>query len=118
MQLRIQSSYQGSSFEITETGMEALGPDAPKAPENNDEAQNMLKETLSVGKSKKMFDILTDGAAYTRAEIAEKVGMDPSKKTFQTYISYLSKIVEKVDRGKIRLIETAFPCGRPCDKAD
>lgn len=101
-------------MKLTQQGLELAG-DAAKPPENNDAAQEMLKEKLAVSKSKEMFDVLADGRAYSRAEIASAVGMDVNAKTFKTYISYLSKLVEKVDGGKIRLMDIAFPCGRPCD---
>jgi hypothetical protein len=112
---------KGSTTEmhLTDAGYDEIGPDAPAPVTTNDEAQETLRNTLKVGKSKEMFDFLAqEGKAHTRGEIAEHVGMDESKKTFKTYISYLSKIVEKVDGGdgKIQLIDDAFPFGRPCDK--
>lgn len=109
--------YDNKGMKLTEKGLEEVGPDAAAPPQNNDAAQEMLKDTLK-GRPKKtfeMFDVLTDGRAYSRADIAEKVNMDENAKTFKTYISYLSKIVEK-EGDKIKLKDTAFPWGRPCDK--
>lgn len=57
------------------------------------------------------FDILTDGCAYSRAELAEKMELE-NNKSFGTYVSALSKVVER-ENGKIRLKDIAFPCGRP-----
>jgi hypothetical protein len=108
----------GSKFQLTEDGLEKVGPDAAKPPVDNTEAQDMLKENLQGGnKTKNMFDLLTDGRYHSRTEIAKHVQMDPDAKTFKTYISYLSKLVEKTDDGKkCRLKDNAFPCGRPCNK--
>jgi len=113
--------YQGESgsveMNLTDAGLEEVGPDAPAPVTTNEAAQETLRDTLSTGKTKQMFDFLAkEGRAYTRAEIAAHVGMDESAKTFKTYISYLSKIVEKVEGGKTRLNDDAFPFGRPCDK--
>jgi hypothetical protein len=110
--------YSGSTLgmKLTDLGREKVGPDAVAPPVDNAAAQETLRENLKSSKSKQMFDILTDGAAHSRAELAEKVGMDAGAKTFKTYISYLSKIVEKVEDGKVRLINAAFPCGRPCNE--
>ena len=105
------------TMSITEDGLEEVGPDVAAPPADNTAAQDMMKDNLkqTSGKTKAMFDILTDGRAYSRAEIAEKIGMEETAKTFKTYISYLSKIVDKVDGDKIRLKDEAFPFGRPCD---
>jgi hypothetical protein len=106
-----------NSFCLTDKGVERIGGvDAVMPPESNDAAQELLKGTLKVSKSREMFDLLTDGGSYTRADIADRVGMDVNDKTFRTYVSYLSKLVEKVDGAKVRLKENAFPCGRPCDQ--
>jgi hypothetical protein len=107
----------GTLLTLTEAGIEAVGgADAIKPPENNGEAQAMLREKLKAGKAKQMFDKLADGNAYKREDLAKEVGMDATSKSFGTYISSLSKMVDKVDGGKIRLKDVAFPCGRPCDK--
>ena len=76
--------------------------------------QEKLKENIKSKRSKEIFDILTDGKAYSKQELADKMGLENNKR-FGTYISSLSKVSERVD-GKIRLLQIAFPCGRPCDK--
>ena len=102
---------------LTDAGYAEVGPDAPAPVTNNEEAQETLRDGLSTGKTKQMFDFLAkEGRGYTRAEIAAHVGMDENAKTFKTYISYLSKIVEKVEGGKVRLNDDAFPFDRPCDQ--
>ena len=111
----------GSCLKLTEKGVEAIGGEdaiAAATHESNEDAQDILKEQVKGGtKARAIFDLLTNGNAYTRAEIAEKLGYDQNK-TFQTYMSYLSKLVDKVDgNNKVRLKDIAFPCGRPCDKA-
>ncbi|KAL3912768.1 MAG: hypothetical protein SGILL_006754 [Bacillariaceae sp.] len=107
-------------LKLTGAGLEKVGPDAVAPVADNTAAQDALKNNLKQGgnKTKAMFQILTDGRAYSRAEIAEQMGMDETAKTFKTYISYLSKLVEKDEDGKTRLIDDAFPFGRPCDNED
>ncbi|KAL3932740.1 MAG: hypothetical protein SGARI_003881 [Bacillariaceae sp.] len=111
---------EGGTLKLTEAGLEEIGPDVAAPPADNTAAQDMLKGSMkqSSGKTRAMFDVLTDGRAYSRAEIADMVAMDEGAKTFKTYISYLSKLVDKVEGGKIRLKDEAFPFGRPCDKED
>ena len=113
--------YEGGKgsveMNLTDAGYAEVGPDAPAPVATNEAAQETLRNALSTGKTKQMFDFLAkEGRAYSRTEIARHVGMDENAKTFKTYISYLSKIVEKVDGGKVRLNEDAFPFGRPCDE--
>ena len=77
-----------SLLKLTDAGIEAIGgADAIKPPENNDEAQAMLRDKLKIRKAKQMFDKLTDGKAYSREELAEEVGMDAASRSFRTYVS-------------------------------
>ena len=80
-------------------------------PQTNEDIQAKLKEQIKQKRAHLIFDLLADGRAYTRAEIADKLGWEENK-TFSTYISYLSKMVDKVD-GKVQLSDDAFPFGHP-----
>lgn len=106
-------TYDTNTVTFTEAGLEQVGPDAVARPATNDAMQDKLKESLKHKKSRDIFDILTDGRAYSREELAEKLGLELNK-SFGTYLSGLSKVSERVE-GKIRLKDTAFPVGRPCD---
>ena len=108
----------GSCLKLTDKGMDEIGGEDAiigELPQTNDDIQTKLKEQIKHKRAHLIFDLLTDGKAYTRAEIAEKLGWEQNK-TFQTYMSYLSKVVDKVGEGgkKIQLKDEAFPFGRPC----
>jgi len=105
---------EGGTLKLTQKGIAEVGEDAIAVPQTNDDMQAKLKEQIKVKKAHAIFDLLTDGKAYARSEIAEQLEMEENK-TFKTYMSYLSKLVDKVD-GKVRLKDIAFPVGRPCDK--
>lgn len=102
--------YTTTTVRLTQAGLDELG-DAAIIPATNEGIQDALKDTIKQKKSKEIFDILTDGKAYSKAEIAKKLGVEENK-SFGTYLSALSKVSEKVD-GKIRLKDEAFPIGRP-----
>ena len=107
----------GTCLELTDKGMDKVGDDVSLAvPQTNEDIQSKLKAQIQQKRAHLIFDVLTDGRAYTRAEIAEKLGWEQNK-TFQTYMSYLSKLVDKVD-GKVQLKDEAFPFGRPCDSEE
>ena len=108
--------YDTPTVWLTEHGLETVGPDAVAVPKNNDAMQDKLKEGVKGKVPRQIFDILTNGNAYARAELAAMMEMDDNK-SFGTYVSALSKVVERVEGKKIRLPDLAFPCGRPCDKA-
>lgn len=105
----------GNCLKLTEKGMEEVGDNAVAIPQTNDDMQAKLKEQIKQKKAYLIFDLLADGKAYTRAEIADKLGWKQNK-TFATYMSNLSKLVDKVDGKKVQLKDDAFPFGRPCDK--
>lgn len=104
--------YDSTTVWLTEAGLAEVG-DAV-IPVSNDGIQEKLKETIKVKKSHEIFDLLTDGNAYTKQELADKMSME-NNSSFGTYMSALSKVSEKID-GKTRLKDIAFPCGRPCEK--
>lgn len=107
-------TYTKDTIELTDEGLEQVGgPDAVAVPSDNTAMQAKLKELVKGKTPREIFDILTDGKAYTRQELAKLMNMEDNK-SFCTYVSTLSKVVERVDR-KIRLKDFAFPCGRPCD---
>jgi len=106
-------TYDSTTVRLTEAGLEEVGPEAAAVPTNNDAMQDKLKESIKVKKAHEIFDILADGNAYSRSELAEKMGLEDNK-SFGTYVSALSKVVER-ENGKIRLKNIAFPCGRPCN---
>lgn len=105
--------YDSKTVWLTEKGLETVGPDAVAKPQSNDAMQEKMKESIKGAKPKEIFGLLRDGKAYSRPQLAEMMGLENNKR-FGTYISALSKVVERVDK-KIRLIDMAFPLGRPCD---
>jgi hypothetical protein len=106
-------TYDKNTVTLTKKGIDTVGPEAAAVPQNNDAMQDKLKEQLKQKKSREIFDILTDGGAYSRSELADKLGIEDNK-SFGTYMSALSKLVDR-EGGKIRLQDLAFPCGRPND---
>ena len=107
--------YDRTTIWLTEKGKQEVGEDALAVPQNNDAMQANLRENQVKGKvPRKIFDILLDGRAYGRAELAEMLEMEDNK-SFGTYVSALSKVSERVEGKKIRLKDIAFPCGRPSE---
>jgi hypothetical protein len=108
--------YDSNTVWLTEKGKKMLPADAFRKPQTNDKMLKKLKEQVDGTKPKEIFDVLTDGKAYTRQELADKLQVQ-NNNSFGTYISKLSKVAERVDgKKKIRLPDVAFPCGRPCDR--
>ena len=108
--------YDTPTVWLTMKGLEEVGPEAAAPPQNNEAMQAKLKETMiKVKSSYDVFDQMVDGRWYSRAELADKMGVE-NNRSFGTYVSGLSKVVDR-DNGtrKIRLKDMAFPCGRPCD---
>ena len=106
--------YDKTSVWFTSAGQDRVGPDAIQVPQNNDAMQAKIRQDMiKVARSREMFDLMLDGAAYSKEELAESMGL-PLNKSFGTYVSGLSKVYEKVG-DKIRLIDLCFPTGRPCD---
>lgn len=104
--------YDKDSIWLTDEGKDYVGEEAFAAPQSNDDMHNRVRETLKGGKAKKIFDFMLDGKWHSRAEIADHLGDDPTKKGFQNAIGSLSKHVEK--KGKsCRLLDYLFPAGRP-----
>lgn len=106
-------TYTTTTVTLTDAGIEEMGgAEAVAFPTNNTAMQDKLKENIKQKKSREIFDLLADGRAFTRTELADKMGMEDNK-SFGTCISALSTVVER-EGGKIRLKDIAFPCGRPC----
>ena len=106
--------YDKTSVWFTPAGQEHVGPDAIQVPQNNDAMQAKIRQDMiKVAKSREIFDLMLDGAAYSKEELAEMMNL-PVNKSFGTYTSGLSKVSEKVGK-KMRLIDLCFPTGRPCD---
>ena len=107
--------YDQETVWLTDKGKKMLPADALRMPQSNDGVQAKLKEQVKGKMPKRIFDILTDGDAYSREDISSKLGV-PNNASLVTYISSLSKVSERVDgRKKIQLKDIAFPCGRPCE---
>jgi hypothetical protein len=107
--------YDTNTITLTDKGRDQVGPEALEVPQNNDAMQEKLKEDIKSKRSRDIFDLLVDGKAFSRGELADMLKME-NNKSFGTYVSSLSKVSERVDGGKIRLKDIAFPVGRPCDK--
>ena len=106
--------YDRTTIWLTDKGKEEVGEDALTVPQTNDAMQATLREQVTGQKPRLIFDILLDGRAYGRAELAEMLKLEDNK-SFGTYVSALSKVSERVEGKKIRLKDIAFPCGRPSE---
>ena len=104
--------YDRTCVWLTEKGKEYLGADALAVPQSNEFMQAKIREDMIKGsKPRQIFDTMLDGTWWTKEELAE--AMDhPNNKSFRTYISALSKVVER-DGVNVRLLDMAFPFGRP-----
>uniref|UniRef100_A0A7S2VEL8 Uncharacterized protein n=1 Tax=Entomoneis paludosa TaxID=265537 RepID=A0A7S2VEL8_9STRA len=107
-----------TTMSLTEAGREEVerhfGPDELKVvTASNDMYHDKIKEGLKSAKSREIFDLLKDGKAYTKEEMANALGLEINK-SFGTYLSGLSRFTEKMAGGqKYRLSDDVFPCGRP-----
>lgn len=106
-------TYDSKTASLTDAGVDQIGPEATSVPQSNDAMQAKLRELIKQKKSREIFDIMLDGRFYSRSELAEKMCTEDNK-SFGTYVSALSKIVDR-ENGKIGLKGMAFPCGRPSD---
>ena len=107
-------SYDKDTIELTEKGRDQVGEEALQVPTNNDALHDKIKEQLKSKRSREIFDILADGRAYSKEEIAKRMGVELNK-SFGTYLSGLSNHTERVEGGKYRLKDDVFLVGRPCD---
>jgi hypothetical protein len=111
------TSEDNKGLKATEAGYEKLGPEAAAAPKTNEDVQAKLKETLKVPKARIMFDVLTDGRAHSRSELAQTIGYEENNGSFKTYIGSLGKYCDKFDdpdgNKMYQLKNIAFPFGRP-----
>eukprot|EP00532_Pseudo-nitzschia_australis_P016156 CAMPEP_0168251896 /NCGR_PEP_ID=MMETSP0141_2-20121125/3328_1 /TAXON_ID=44445 /ORGANISM="Pseudo-nitzschia australis, Strain 10249 10 AB" /LENGTH=192 /DNA_ID=CAMNT_0008188085 /DNA_START=21 /DNA_END=596 /DNA_ORIENTATION=- len=104
--------YDKDSIWLTEEGKEYVGPDTLAVPQTNDAIHDKIRtDMIKGGKPRQIFDLMLDGRWYSRAELSEAMKC-PDNKSFGTYISTLTNVVER-EKGKIRLRDFAFPCGRP-----
>ena len=107
--------YDKETVWLTKEGEEHVSPDALVAPKNNDDMQEKIRMDMLKGGKRPcgIFNLMLDGRYYTKADLAEAMGME-NNKSFGTYMSTLSQVSER-EGGKIRLVDFVFPCGRPCD---
>jgi hypothetical protein len=106
--------YDTDSVWLTQEGKDHVGPDIMSVPANNDAMQDKIRMEVIKGiKPRQIYDFMLDGGWYSRAELAVEMNL-PDNKSFGTYISSLSKVVER-QNGRIRLSDMVFPCGRPSD---
>lgn len=106
--------YDKVSIWLTEEGKDYVGPKALAVPQTNDAMQDKIRTEVIKGRNpNKIFEFMLDGRWYSRAELAKAMEL-PDNKSFGTYISCLSKVVERKN-GKIRLADMVFPVGRPSE---
>ena len=107
--------YDKETVWLTKEGEEHVSPDALVVPKNNDDMQEKIRMDMLKGGKRpcEIFNLMLDGRYYTKADLAEAMGME-NNKSFGTYMSSLSQVSER-EGGKIRLVDFVFPCGRPCD---
>jgi hypothetical protein len=107
--------YDKETVWLTKEGEEHVSSDALVVPKNNDDMQEKIRMDMLKGGKRPcgIFNLMLDGRYYTKADLAEAMGME-NNKSFGTYMSTLSQVSER-EGGKIRLIDFVFPCGRPCD---
>ena len=104
--------YDRNSVWLTAAGRAYVGPASLAIPQSNDAMQDKIRENMVKGtRARKIYDLLLDGQWHTKAELAAMMNLE-NNKSFGTTVSSLSKIVERKG-GKIRLVDMAFPCGRP-----
>lgn len=86
----IQKDSGGKCF-ITQEGMEYLGDDIPTQPDTPEEKVEFWCERLS-GKAKEMLKVLFEqqDCIFTKAELADAVGLSHTSGTFGTYLSSLT----------------------------
>jgi hypothetical protein len=117
--LNIKKKYRRVDYDrdmiwLTQEGRDYVGPDVMSVPASNDAMQDKIRTEMIKGmKPRQIFDLMLYGGWHSRAELAIAMNL-PDKKSFGTYISTLSKVVER-QSGKIRLLDMVFPCGRPSD---
>jgi hypothetical protein len=107
--------YDKETVWLTQEGEDYAGSKVLVVPKNNDDMQEKIRMDMIKGgkRSREIFDLMVDGRYYTKADLAEAMGME-NNKSFGTYMSTLSQVTER-EGGKIRLVDFVFPCGRPCD---
>jgi len=77
------------SIWLTDLGREnAKAVDTAKS---NEEQLEMAKERIKGTKGKKMLDILSDGKPLSRLEVAEKLGSDPTKRSWLNFLAAVKK---------------------------
>jgi hypothetical protein len=77
------------SIWLTELGREqATDVDTAKS---NEEQLELAKQRVTGGKGKKLLDILSDGKAHNRLVVAEKLGTDPTKRSWLNFLAKVKK---------------------------
>ena len=96
--------------QITDAGMDYLGLDAPPPPATTEELLAQWRPALKAGAAK-MLDELVGiyPSTMSRQALADRVGMEVSGGTFQTYLGMLTRngLVEK-DGGALSASKTLF----------
>lgn len=91
--------------------------DEPPAVDNNDNLEK-AKEKIKMSKGKKVFELLSDGKTYTRAEVGKAIGSDHTIRSFNNILGPLKTLgyieyVEKNGEKACVMTEDMFPFGRP-----
>lgn len=112
-------AYGRNTIRLTDTGLAKAGKVSP--PKTNAATHQRLKALLNSRIAEKLFDSMSDGRLYRRAEVAAACGYDTEESSsFVKFLGNLSSlgIVEYPkdpnDSSKrlVRLTDIAFPLGR------
>jgi predicted helicase len=80
-------TYDKEFITILDTGFAAADPEAPIG--TNDDAIAAAKAKFKAKKQHEIIDICADGQVHTRAEIAERIETDMTKKSFMNLLGPL-----------------------------
>ena len=109
--------YDKTTITLTEEGLENAVAEAPIG--DNNEALEKAKAKVPGNKAKQILDIVFDGQVHSRAEVAERINHDVTKKSFGNLLMKIKKeefiAYAKTDDGEDGIIGTdeLFPFGRP-----
>jgi hypothetical protein len=111
----------GQTVRITPEGLDrvpsSVTTTASSGKFTNKEMQKRLKSSLKLKlQPTRIFDLLVDGKAHSKKELAMSLGLDGSKfASFKTYLSSLGGmgLVSYPSPDTVQLADLAFPFGRP-----
>jgi alkylated DNA nucleotide flippase Atl1 len=110
-------TYDKTSITVYQLGFD--NADMEAAPKNNEQQLEKAKEKFKSQKQKQILDIVFDGGVHSYVEIANVIGADHNKRSFQNLLGPLKSseyvIYTKDADGKkaLEAHDSLFPFGRP-----